>query len=53
MKNKKEEIKNARAFDELLDIKYGVTGTPKRDNYEEKANCWLLEMVKASNLPIL
>lgn len=38
MKNKKERIKNAKSFEELLEIKYGKVGTPKRDQYEEKAN---------------
>jgi HTH-type transcriptional regulator / antitoxin HipB len=47
MKNKKEEIKNAKTFDELLDIKYGAIGTPKRDNYEEKANYFVIcQMLK-------
>jgi hypothetical protein len=34
----KEDIKNAKSFDELQDIKYGAMGSPKRDKYEEKAN---------------
>lgn len=47
MKNKKEEIKNAKTFDELLDIKYGAIGTPKRDQYEEKANYFVIcQMLK-------
>jgi HTH-type transcriptional regulator / antitoxin HipB len=47
MKNKKEEIKNAKSFDELLDIKYGAIGTPKRDKYEEKANYFVIcQMLK-------
>ena len=33
----KEEIRNAKNFDELLDIKYGKTGTERRDKFEEKA----------------
>lgn len=35
MRNKKE-IRNAKNFDELLDIKYGKIGTDKRDEFEEK-----------------
>ena len=27
-------IKDATTFDELLDIKYGLLGTPKRDEFE-------------------
>lgn len=47
MKNKKEEIKNAKTFDELLNIKYGAIGTPKRDEYEEKANYFVIcQMLK-------
>jgi len=32
----KEKIRNAKNFDELLDIKYGKVGSEKRDNFEEK-----------------
>lgn len=47
MKNKKEEIKKAKTFDELLNIKYGAIGTPKRDQYEEKANYFVIcQMLK-------
>ncbi len=47
MKNKKEAIKNAKSFDELLDIKYGRIGTPKRDKYEEKADFYVIcQMLK-------
>ena len=38
MKNK--EIKNAKNFDELLDVKYGKVGTKKRDDFEEQAQCY-------------
>ncbi len=45
MKNKK--IKNARTFDELLDIKYGKIGASKRDKFEEKAQYFVIsEMLK-------
>ena len=33
----KDNIRNAKNFDELLDIKYGKIGSEKRDNFEEKA----------------
>jgi HTH-type transcriptional regulator / antitoxin HipB len=47
MKSKKEAIKSARSFDELLDIKYGKVGTPKRDQYEEQANYFVIcQMLK-------
>jgi len=43
----KEEIKNAKNFDELLDIKYGKTGTERRDIFEEKAQYFVIsEMLK-------
>ncbi|HBS86895.1 MAG: transcriptional regulator [Bacteroidetes bacterium GWF2_38_335] len=44
---KKEKIKNATTFDELLDIKYGKIGTEKRDVFEEKAQYFVIsEMLK-------
>lgn len=43
----RSEIRNARNFDELLDIKYGKTGTEKRDVFEEKAQYFVIsEMLK-------
>ncbi len=40
-------IKEAKTFDELLDIKYGKLGTPKRDEFETKAKAFVLgEMIK-------
>jgi Predicted transcriptional regulator with C-terminal CBS domains len=45
----KEEIRNAKDFDELLDIKYGKTGTERRDKFEEKAQYFVIsEMLKES-----
>jgi HTH-type transcriptional regulator / antitoxin HipB len=42
-----EEIKNARTFDELLDLKYGKIGSEKRDDFEEKAQYFVIsEMLK-------
>ncbi len=44
---KKELIRNVRTFDELLDVKYGKLGTPVRDEYETKANNFVIsEMLK-------
>jgi DNA-binding XRE family transcriptional regulator len=44
---KKDAIKKARNFDELLDIKYGKIGTPRRDKFEEKAQYYVIsEMLK-------
>lgn len=43
----KENIRNAKNFDELLDIKYGKIGSEKRDNFEEKAQYFVIsEMLK-------
>lgn len=40
-------IKDAKTFDELLDIKYGKPGTPKRDEFENKAKAFVVgEMIK-------
>lgn len=40
-------IKNAKNFDELLDIKYGNFGTEKRDDFEERAQYFVIsEMLK-------
>jgi DNA-binding XRE family transcriptional regulator len=44
---KKEKTRTAKTFDELLDIKYGKVGTPKRDKFEEKAQYFIIsEMLK-------
>ncbi|MFZ4401163.1 MAG: helix-turn-helix domain-containing protein [Bacteroidales bacterium] len=41
------KIRNAKNFDELLDIKYGNIGTEKRDEFEEKAQYFVIsEMLK-------
>lgn len=40
-------IKEAKTFDELLDIKYGKLGTSKRDEFETKAKAFVVgEMIK-------
>ena len=38
----KELIRNAKNFDELLDIKYGKIGTEKRDGFEERAQYYVI-----------
>ena len=44
---KEEAIRNAKTFDELLDIKYGKIGSSARDEYEAKANYFVIsEMLK-------
>ncbi len=40
-------IQEAKTFDELLDIKYGKLGNPKRDEFESKAKAFVVgEMIK-------
>lgn len=42
-----ENINKAKNFDELLDIKYGKIGAQKRDDFEEKAQYFVIsEMLK-------
>ncbi|WP_445732136.1 helix-turn-helix transcriptional regulator [Mariniflexile sp.] len=42
-----ENIRNAKNFDELLDIKYGKIGSENRDDFEEKAQYFVIsEMLK-------
>lgn len=42
-----EIIKKSKNFDELLDNKYGKVGNEKRDNFEEKAQYFVIsEMLK-------
>ena len=44
-----EEIRNAKNFDELLDIKYGKVGAKERDAFEERAQYFVIsEMLKES-----
>ena len=42
---KKKLISNVRTFDELLDVKYGKLGTPVRDEYETKANNFVISEI--------
>lgn len=40
-------MKNVKNFDELLDVKYGKIGTHKRDNFEKKAQYFVIsELLK-------
>ncbi len=39
---KNQAIKNAKTFDELLDIQYGKIGTKKRDELETKAQYFVI-----------
>ena len=49
MKNVK--LKAAKNFDELLEIKYGKIGAPKRDAFEQKSQYFVIsEMLKAARL---
>jgi DNA-binding XRE family transcriptional regulator len=45
--NKAEQLKTVRNFDELLNIKYGKTGTKARNEFEKKAQYFVIkEMLK-------
>ncbi len=45
--NKNEKIRNAKNFEELLDIEYGTIGNEKRDDFEKKAQYFVIsEMLK-------
>src|SRR5690606_36887693 len=42
-------IRNSKNFDDLLNIKYGEIGTPKRDEFEEKSQYFVIsEVLKAA-----
>ncbi|MCK5058726.1 MAG: helix-turn-helix transcriptional regulator [Candidatus Aminicenantes bacterium] len=42
-----KELKDAQTFEELLDIKYGRTGTKERDEFELKSKSFIIgEMLK-------
>jgi len=42
-----KELKDAKTFDELLDIKYGRIGTQKRDEFEIESKAFMIgEMLK-------
>ncbi len=47
MSKKNEAMRQAKNYDELLDIKYGKIGTQKRDEFETKAQYFVIsEMLK-------
>ena len=39
---KNEAIRNAKSFDEILDIQYGKIGEKKRDEFEKKAQYFVI-----------
>ncbi len=41
----KINIRNSKTFDELLDNKYGKTGSQKRDAFEEKAQYFVISEI--------
>jgi DNA-binding XRE family transcriptional regulator len=41
----KNKVRKAKNFDELLDIKYGKIGTEKRDNFEERAQYFVISEI--------
>jgi HTH-type transcriptional regulator / antitoxin HipB len=44
-------IKDAKTFDELLDVKYGRVGTPKRDEFDNKSKAFMIgELIKDARL---
>ncbi len=43
--NKKEVIRNAKNFDEILDVQYGKIGTKKRDEFELKAQYFVISEI--------
>jgi len=43
--NKEEIIRNAKNFDEILDVQYGKIGTKKRDEFELKAQYFIISEV--------
>ncbi|MEI6185267.1 MAG: helix-turn-helix transcriptional regulator [Bacteroidota bacterium] len=50
-KGKENNLLNASSYDELLDLKYGKIGTANRDEFEEKAQYFVIsEMLKQSRL---
>jgi DNA-binding XRE family transcriptional regulator len=49
--NKKDSIRKTKNFDELLDIQYGKIGTKKRDEFEIRAQYFVIsEMLKEARL---
>lgn len=47
MENRIMEYKNINTFEELLNVKYGEKGTPKRDEFHAKSKAfYICEMLK-------
>ncbi|MDR2204820.1 MAG: hypothetical protein LBE36_01485 [Flavobacteriaceae bacterium] len=44
------KLKKAKNFDELLDLKYGKTGTEKRNEFEEKAQYFVINEILIFNI---
>jgi HTH-type transcriptional regulator / antitoxin HipB len=40
--DKNESIRNAKDFEEILEIEYGKVGTEVRDEFEEKARYFII-----------
>lgn len=40
--NKEQQLMNCRTFDELLDVEYGESGTPKRNEFENGTQLFCL-----------
>lgn len=50
-KNQKNNILQTTNFDDLLKVKYGKVGTPKRDEFESKSQYFVIsEMLKESRI---
>lgn len=48
---KKQQIRQCRTLDELLDVEFGPVGTPERDQFEEEAEAFILaERLKEERL---
>jgi ribosome-binding protein aMBF1 (putative translation factor) len=51
MEAEMKTIKDAKTFDELLDIKYGKVGTPTRDEFDNKSKSYMIgELIKDARL---
>lgn len=48
--DKKEKIRNTKSFGELLDVEYGVIGSAKRDDFEKKAEYFIISETLSINL---
>jgi len=51
MEAEMKTIKDVKTFDELLDIKYGKVGTPKREEFDNKSKAFMIgELIKDARL---